>query len=148
MPKSALQFGSYDYHDQVERGVHPPAMFATAPEIIRTHNLDDAEGADLSKEDLLIDKLDEADSRPGMTYEEEPEESQNMPPEDRQSGWYGGLTQRIKENGYDWSKPVQVRAHGSIRHDQLGSTLYQGHHRLAVMNRDRPEEFLPLQTGF
>lgn len=136
------QFGSYDYHDLVSTGDHPPAMFATAKEIIRTHHLGDMDWLQGTKRELLSEKLEEADARPGMSYDEEPEEQANGPADERQSGVFGGLTQRIKEGGYDWSKPVDIRAHGEA------STLFNGHHRVAVMRRDRPDEFLPLNTVY
>jgi hypothetical protein len=133
------QFGSYDYHDLVSTGDHPPAMFATAKEIIKTHHLGDMDEQS-TKRELLHEKLENADSYPGMNYDEEPEEQASGPADERQSGQFGGLTQRIKEGGYDWSKPVRIRAHGEA------STLYNGHHRVAVMRRDRPDEFLPIRT--
>jgi hypothetical protein len=133
------QFGSYDYHDLVSTGDHPPAMFATAKEIIKTHHLGDMDEQS-TKRELIHEKLENADSYPGMGYDEEPEEQANGPADERQSGQFGGLTQRIREGGYDWSKPVRIRAHGEA------STLLNGHHRVAVMRRDRPEEFLPIRT--
>jgi hypothetical protein len=116
-------------------------MFATANEIIKTHNLGDAAFEGLTKSQLLSEKLDNADAREGMSYEEELDEQASGPAAERHSGMYGGLTARIKKGGYDWSKPVDIRAHGDA------STLYDGHHRVAVMQRDRPDEFLPIKTG-
>ena len=136
MPKSALQFGSYDYHDRLSRGVHPPALFATANEVLDTHNLADKQSE--STEELMEDKLYDADSLPGVGYDV-PEEFHEEPEDERQSGWYGGLSARIKEHGYDWSKPVEAVSFGAA------STISDGHHRLAVMQRDRPDEFIPLK---
>lgn len=134
------QFGSYDYHDLVTSGDHPPAMFATAKEIIKTHHLGDMDW-ESSKHELLKEKLENADAFPGMNYHDV-EGIDEGPADERQSGHFGGLTERIKEGGYDWSKPVDIRAHGEA------STLYNGHHRIAVMRRDRPDEFLPLNTDY
>jgi len=134
------QFGSYDYHDLVSTGDHPPAMFATAKEIIKTHHLGDMDEQS-TKRELIHEKLENADAFPGMNYHDVDGVDEG-PADERQSGQFGGLTQRIKEGGYDWSKPVQVRAHGEA------STLYNGHHRVAVMRRDRPDEFLPISTVY
>jgi hypothetical protein len=130
------QFGSYDYHEAVAHGEHPPAMFATAKEIIKTHQLGD-KGDEYTVKELLNEKLEEADARPGVGYDV-PEGFIKQPKETRQSGWYGGLTKRIKKQGYDWSKPVELEA------SDPQSILHQGHHRVAVMRRDRPDEFFPL----
>jgi hypothetical protein len=145
MPKSAVQFGSAEYHDKVARGVHPPAMFATAPEIINTHELEDTYS---TVDELLEAKQEEADARPGVGYDI-PEGFTKEPEDTRQSGWFGGLTQRIKSNGYDWSKPVETEVTStSYPVPGSGAMVINGHHRLAVMHRDRPEEFLPLDTTF
>lgn len=129
------QFGSYDYHEAVAHGEHPPAMFATANEIIQTHHLGDQ--GDYDTNELLDEKREDADARPGMGYNT-PEEFTKEPKATRESGWYGGLTKRIKKHGYDWSKPVEIEASDPT------SILQNGHHRVAVMQRDRPDEFLPL----
>ena len=137
MPKSALQFGSYDYHDAVASGVHPPAMFATATEIADTHDMADQTG-DYSKEEILREKREEAEARPGVGYDV-PEDFHDEPEDTRQSGWYGGLTQRIKEHGYDWSKPIEMET------GVPAATITDGHHRLAVMHRYHPDQFIPLK---
>lgn len=126
----SLQFGSPEYHRQVVAGEHPPAMFATPQEIIDHYDMDDSYG---STEELLRAKHAEADAAP-HTY-------LKAPASERQSGWYGGLTQRIKESGYDWSKPVEVDPTYGPR-----GALVDGNHRVAVMHRDRPDEFIPIRT--
>jgi len=123
---SALQFGSPEYLRQVSAGVHPPAMFATAPEITRTHHLGDMDhpievGYDTpdahyhyfsTKEELLNHRLED-DTR---------------------------LIHDIRDNGFDWSKePIW---HPTIRND----VFEDGHHRLAAMNAYRPDEFMPIHT--
>lgn len=138
---SALQFGSPEYHKAVRRRKHPPALFATAPEIFLTHRLADAdEGAENNPEaktELMEEKLDEADSRAGLDPDEE--DYGKVRASQRNSGWYGGLSHRIRRSGYDWTKPL------IIRNESEGLALVDGHHRLAVMMRDRPHEFLPLE---
>lgn len=134
--KRPIEFGSPEYHKAVRRGEHPPAMFATAPEIFLTHHLGDAD-AYPSREDMVGDKLDEADSRAGMHPDDN--EFGVIAPSQRQSGWYGGLSNRLTKYGYDWTKPI------TIRNESDDLTLVDGHHRLAVMLRDRPDEFIPLE---
>lgn len=132
-----LRFGSPEYLSQVETGKHPPAMFATAPELFLTHKLSDL-GENERKEDLMEEKRDEADSRAGLHPEDD--EYGTVRGSQRQSGWYGGLSNRLRKYGYDWSKPLTVRNEPSS-----GLSLTDGHHRLAVMMRDRPNEFMPIE---
>lgn len=126
---SALQFGSPEYFRQVSRGTHPPAMFATAKEIVNTHHLGDMdhplnEGSDIddeedyryaeSKEDLLQHKLD------------------NNP----------DISESIRDYGFDWGKEHFDDDPITVRND----TLLDGHHRVANMLAYRPNEFVPIKT--
>jgi hypothetical protein len=111
-------------------------MFGTASEIISHYKPADLQAYQGNVEHMLADKQEEADSRPGVGYDV-PDDFAKTPKADRASGWYGGLTERIKKNGYDWSKPVDVWG--------MGKLITDGHHRLAVMHRDRPEEFIPIK---
>jgi hypothetical protein len=111
-------------------------MFGTAEEILTHYKPADLQSYQGNMEHMLADKQEEADSRPGVGYDV-PDDFAKTPKADRASGWYGGLTERIKKNGYDWSKPVDVWG--------MGKLITDGHHRLAVMHRDRPEEFIPIK---
>jgi hypothetical protein len=122
------QFGSTEYHQRVLAGGHPPAMFATAREIVDTHNFSDQYRglhninnprmwAHSSKEALL-------------------EHKEHNQPE---------LTKNIKEKGYDWSKPVVTYSVGSPENVKNTGVVTDGHHRIAAMLRHRPDEFLPLE---
>lgn len=117
-------------------------LFATAREIHNEVGYGD-QLAGQSKDDLVAEKLRSADKSP----EEKPagKDAIVLKDSDRvredHPGHIGGLTKRIKENGYDWSKPVEVHS------DFTGDTsLRDGHHRVAVMLRDRPDEFIPISN--
>jgi len=133
------QFGSPEYHEQVGSGDHPPAMFATAREIVDTHHLSDQyRGIHnigkphmwrfKTKDDLLDFK------------------AQNKP----------DLVENIKKEGFDWKAPITTQSVSSPESvlnlttspESVRNTgvVLEGHHRLAAMHRHRPDEFLPIET--
>ena len=126
---STPEFGSREYLRQVSAGVHPPAMFATASEIVNTHDLGDIgmqvvkKGPDgtydyhpiLDKDELLAHKL-YADA---------------------------DLSESIRDHGFDWGQEKFDEAPVRLRND----TLTNGHHRVAGMLAYRPDEFLRVHTG-
>jgi len=131
------QFGSRDYHQQVSEGVHPPAMFAKAPEIVQTHHLNDIEGfrsAQTPEERLQHGEgwyVPFRDKEDLLKYKEKEQPY---------------LTHDIKEHGFNWHSPIQA---GHLKYDhQLDDSvsIVDGHHRLAAMYHHRPDDFLPMQT--
>lgn len=126
---SSPQFGSKKYFSKVFRGVHPPAMFATPEEILRTHDLGDM-GSPVSQEDSQGNEYHE--------YFESPEELLQYKLEDDPH-----LADDIADKGFDWSK------HRDSHFDRVQVTdraLSDGHHRLAAMLEYRPKEFMPIET--
>jgi hypothetical protein len=123
-----------------------PPFFATAPEVLSHAKLmdhrivsgqqktwDDRKKAWVGKEPtyesdeaLMARKVAESDNEVDVP------ESLKW-----KSGEFGGLTKDIAENGYNWEEPIRM--------DLQSSFLTDGHHRVAVMARDRPDEFLPLR---
>jgi hypothetical protein len=105
-----------------------PPMIATGAELWKYPKLLDL-SPESTRETLLKEKLSNADSDTDW---------RNM--YGGQMGHYGGLTESIRQHGYDWSEPVAIHAHNL--------ELVDGHHRAAVMNRENPHEFIPLRyTG-
>jgi len=99
-------------------------LFATAGEILHNYKPSELGGVYHNDVDAMLkDKQHNADSEIQIEGDEP-------------GGWYGGLTDSIKEHGYDWSKPIPIWSQGGM--------MMNGHHRLAVMHRDRPEEYIPL----
>lgn len=113
------QFGSDEYHRQVAAGVHPPAMFATADELVRTHNLWDAQTTRRNKQTVLEKK-----------FLNDPE-----------------LTRNIQNNGYNWDHRDWSGVRG-IPIQYSTSSLYpvirDGHHRTAAMYYTRNQDWVPL----
>jgi hypothetical protein len=111
-------------------------LFATAREIIEGTDLTDFRPGNVSKEGLMAKKLREA-SAPAGTRAPWFEGSEDW------IGHRGGLTDAIKEHGYDWSKPVEIEP--DMRDPENPRlALVEGHHRVAVMNHLSPDEAIPL----
>jgi hypothetical protein len=136
-PNLSPQFGSPEYHRQVSSGTHPPAMIATAPEIVQTHHLNDIEGGRSAH--TFSERLEYGDGwevpfrnkEDLMSYKEK----------DRPH-----LTEDIKGQGFNWKEPVQAGHIGYLHELKDSISLVDGHHRLAAMYYHRPDEFLPIQT--
>lgn len=63
---------------------------------------------------------------------------------EKPSGWHGGLGESIHNVGYNWEKPVHI---GLINEDgEFEPKLIEGHHRVAVMYHDRPDEQMPVSV--
>lgn len=123
------QFGSTEYYGKVISGEHPPALFASAGEISKTHLLGDQYGG--------IHRVD----KPTMWKFKSPEETLSFKEKNKPD-----LIEHIKERGYDWSKPVTIHAVEDTSGVKLTGMLADGHHRLAAMKKHRPDEFMPLKT--
>lgn len=136
-PNLSPQFGSPEYHRRVAAGTHPPAMIATAPELVQTHHLNDIEGgrsAHTPSERLQYGDGWEVPFRSKedlMSYK-----AQDKP----------YLTEDIKKRGFDWKEPVQTGHIGYLKELKDSVSVVDGHHRLAAMYYHRPDEFLPVQT--
>lgn len=112
-------------------------LFATAREIHNEVAYGD-QPSGMSKDALMTKKAMEADRTPTP-----PKTEMRADLNEKYPGHYGGLTNMIKEHGYDWDKPVEVH------NDFTGATeLREGHHRVAVMMRDRPDEFIPIKSTY
>ena len=111
-------------------------MFATAREIIEGTHLIDFRPGNVNKEGLMAKKLKEA-SAPAGTH------APWTPGSEHWIGHRGGLTDAIKEQGYDWSHPVSVEP-DLTDPDNPRLTLIEGHHRVAVMNHLHPDQFIPV----
>jgi len=123
------QFGSPEYHEQVTSGEHPPAMFATAREIVDTHHLSDQyRGLHNIDKQYMWRFQSKGDL---MKFKE-----QNKP----------HLTQSIKEEGYNWKHPIVSYSVQSPENVKNTGVVTDGHHRLAAMHQHRPDEFLPLDA--
>jgi hypothetical protein len=123
------QFGSPEYLRQVTSGEHPPAMFATAREIVDTHRLGDMEHP--------VEKYDEETGEKGYHYfntkQELLQHKVNEAPD---------LVDDIAYHGFDWNKEDMEHDPITLRND----TLVEGHHRTAAMYALRPDEFMPIHT--
>lgn len=126
---SSPQFGSKKYFSKVFRGVHPPAMFATPEEILRTHTLGDM-GSPVSQEDSQGNEYHE--------YFDSPEELLHYKLQDDED-----LADDIREKGFDWSQHLKNHFN---RVQVTDRELSDGHHRLAAMLAHRPDEFMPIET--
>lgn len=123
------QFGGSEYYRQVIAGEHPPAMFATAKELVDTHLLGDQYGG--------IYRYDKPTMHRFKSKEETLAHKLTAKPE---------LTQSIKEHGYDWSKPATIHAISNTSGVQNKGLINDAHHRIAAMLEHRPDEFLPIET--
>jgi hypothetical protein len=113
-------------------------MFATAREIIEGTHLIDFRPGNIDKEGLMAKKLREAS--------EPRKESARVPGSTTPEyiGHRGGLTDAVKEHGYDWSQPVSVEP--DLRDPENPRlTLIDGHHRVAVMDHLHPDQFIPIK---
>jgi len=122
------QFGSAEYFRKVAEGTQPPAMFATAREIVHsTYPGDlDAPYSGQNSQGESEDHWYESENHLwDHKYHERPE-----------------TTESLKAKGYDWSAAQKTGDHVTLRND----VLQDGHHRIAAMVRHRPDEFLPIKT--
>jgi len=122
------EFGSINYARRLINGTQPPAMFATAREIVATHALGDI-GMHVYKQG----EDGEYDYNPILDNDELLEHKVNNDPD---------LAENIRDYGFDWGQehfkedPVRLR----------DETLTNGHHRVASMLKYRPDEFLRIYT--
>jgi hypothetical protein len=130
-------------------------LFATADEILNHAHLSDAEEFERNS-DVMKRKLEEADTplhEVRQRYKNFTQLSANKDAGftskhvdamvNEQPGWNGGLTDMIREKGYDWSQPISITSHNA----EGDIEVENGHHRLAVMQRDRPNEFIPIRDS-
>ena len=112
------------FHRNSDSSITPP-MIAAPNELLRSVDMVDI-NLGLSRKKLTKMKLQEADApaRPE-------DEGYDMP------GHFGGLTDSIRQNGYNWDHPIVVNPHTL--------ELLDGHHRAMVMGRDRPHELMPIE---
>lgn len=137
------EFGSPEYHEQVAAGVHPPALFATAPEIIKSHFLGDMtipvrrrDAFGNLRKDQFGNVLRAKFGHPNALLK-------------YKLGNQPLLTEDIKQFGFDWHPTGdhdRSQITTSLDFHGHGPTVLGGHHRLAAMNAHRPEEFIPLGT--
>lgn len=101
-------------------------MFMSAREIVNTYRLGDAKLPQQTlsvKESLLKVKAALAEG----------------PSKERWEGQSAGVAASIRSQGYSWSSPVV------INHDSPhGPAVMNGHHRLAYMYENHPDEPIPL----
>jgi hypothetical protein len=103
-------------------------MFMTARDLVNSYRLGDAKSPKQtieSKESLLAMK---ASSAEGPSRE-------NWPGASR------GVAASIRENGYDWDRRPVVISHDSPH----GAALMNGHHRVAYMYFNHPDEHIPVK---
>jgi hypothetical protein len=127
---SNIQFGSKNYFKKVFNGTHPPAMFATPEEIIKTHELGDLE--------FPVSREDEETGLPYEHYFDSKEDLLDHKLEDDHH-----LATDIENNGFDWDM------HAKDEYNRMWlkrGSVADGHHRLAAMLAYRPKEFIPFET--
>lgn len=137
------EFGSPEYHKQVAEGTHPPALFATAPEIIKSHFLGDMTLSYRRKDAFGNLRRDQFGQVIQAKYGH-PNALLKY-----KLGHQPLLTEDIKNFGFDWAPQGDFdRSQITTSLDYLGHgpTVLGGHHRLAAMNAHRPDEFIPLGT--
>lgn len=128
---SRPQFGSKNYYRQVSSGVHPPAMFATAKELVDKHSLGDL-GSPVSREDEYGNEYHEYFDNKDDLLQHKLEDDDK-------------LSYDIGEHGFDWSEHVN-NPYYQIEVNAENKTLTDGHHRVAAMLAYRPDEFIPFST--
>lgn len=147
----------YKPQDTSEGVVTHPPLFATGEELAKsTVHVDMAAYQNQNKttSDLLDEKYKSAsvqakfEKRLGASPEAV--EKRTGMSEVGGSGTGEGVKRGIEKRGYDWSKPVPIGMQGAendggaFEADGVPMMANAGH-RVAVMRKDRPDEFIPLE---
>lgn len=121
------------------RTIHPP-LFMTAHEIVNTHHLADGhfigDVYDAAHKGLPDQS---ADDKRELLKEKYAESS--LPRDESEHG--SGTRDSIRREGYDWSQPLSLSR--QVGGKTAPPMLLDGHHRLSVMFRDKPDHFVPVR---
>ena len=137
------KFGGKAYYRQVTAGLHPPAMFATPNEIVDTHN--------------LADMVHYSDMKsPGLTRNQTRAEK-NAVLEAKRNDFVGEvLADSVATHGYiddtsgDPYRSIQLTAEDHLTYGGgpvRGPVVLGGHHRIALMHKEAPNDFRLIQTA-